>query len=52
MCGVTREKFYARYHETESGRTGHLKEIGEEVEVQKWKKKCQCHGGTREKIFL
>ena len=34
LCGVTREKFYARYHETESGRTGHLKEIGEEVEVQ------------------
>ena len=34
LCGVTTEEFYERYHETESGRTGHLKEIGEEVEVQ------------------
>ena len=37
VCGVTAKKreFYERYHETEySGRTGHLKKIGEEVEVQ------------------
>lgn len=34
LCGVTTEEFYERYHETESGRTGHLIKIGEEVEVQ------------------
>lgn len=41
---VSLQKFYARYHETESGRTGHLKEIGEEVEVQKWKKVSVSRG--------
>ena len=52
MCGVTREKFYARYHETESGRTGHLKEIGERWKCRSGKKSVSVTGGLERNISL